>query len=174
MGRRRIESITGPELKALRRNQGMSQTNMASAIGCSRHAVSYWENKKHDLGLKQLRWGAPARMLKVLGLALPNFSTTMRARGDGVLGPGQAALDRESARRIEKAKARAARQRQICGATTRKGESCRMMSEPGNRRCKYHGGKSTGPRTPAGKAKVAEAQRRRWAAYRSRLRLDEK
>ena len=36
--------------------------------------------------------------------------------------------------------------------------------------CRFHGGKSTGPKTQAGRARVAEAQRLRWRAYRERAR----
>jgi len=44
-----------------------------------------------------------------------------------------------------------------CGARRhRDGQPCRGLSEPGKRRCKFHGGRSTGPRTPEGKAKVAQ------------------
>jgi hypothetical protein len=31
---------------------------------------------------------------------------------------------------------------------------------------KFHGGLSTGPKTPEGRARIAEAQRKRWAAWR--------
>jgi hypothetical protein len=34
-------------------------------------------------------------------------------------------------------------------------------------RCPLHGGLSTGPRTPEGKAKISAAARARWAAYRA-------
>ncbi|MBB1061859.1 HGGxSTG domain-containing protein [Marilutibacter spongiae] len=44
--------------------------------------------------------------------------------------------------------------RRFCGARTRKGHPCRAKAEPGKRRCKWHGGRSTGPRTPEGKAKA--------------------
>ncbi len=44
---------------------------------------------------------------------------------------------------------------QICGAIKKNGEPCRYkMINPKNLRCKFHGGASTGPRTPEGKAKV--------------------
>jgi len=33
---------------------------------------------------------------------------------------------------------------------------------PGKRRCRLHGGLSTGPQTPEGKARIAAAQRERW------------
>ncbi|MGY1408362.1 HGGxSTG domain-containing protein [Luteimonas sp. A611] len=47
-------------------------------------------------------------------------------------------------------------QRVRCGAKRhRDGKPCRAMSEPGKKRCRFHGGKSTGPRTPEGKAKCA-------------------
>jgi len=36
-----------------------------------------------------------------------------------------------------------------CGAKTRKGAPCRAPAMP-NGRCRMHGGKSTGPRTPEG------------------------
>jgi hypothetical protein len=46
------------------------------------------------------------------------------------------------------------RARVRCGAKRhRDGEPCQALSEPGKRRCRFHGGKSTGPRTPEGKAR---------------------
>ena len=41
-----------------------------------------------------------------------------------------------------------------CGATRHSdGQPCEALSEPGKKRCKFHGGCSTGPKTPEGKAK---------------------
>jgi len=57
--------------------------------------------------------------------------------------------------------------RVICGAQTRKGRPCRLMSEPSMCRCKFHDGKSTGPKTDAGKPRISAALRLRWAAYRA-------
>ena len=54
-----------------------------------------------------------------------------------------------------------------CGARTRKGDPCLVRVEPGKRRCRFHGGLSTGPRTAEGKARIAAAQRNRWAKRRS-------
>ena len=42
--------------------------------------------------------------------------------------------------------------------------------ERGKARCRFHGGLSTGPKTEAGRARIAEAQRRRWQAYREGAR----
>ena len=153
--------MTGPELQTLRRALGLSQSRMAEKVGCSRNAVSYWECKRGEI---DTRWGFPARILEVLGRkSLPNFCTITRGRGDGVLGEW---LTREYARIDLRAMKRAQKHRQQCGAKTRKGRPCKLLSEAGRRRCKFHGGLSTGPKTPAGKARIAKAQRRRWAVWR--------
>ena len=49
--------------------------------------------------------------------------------------------------------------RLLCGAKTRAGGCCQVRVEPGKTRCRFHGGKSTGPKTEAGRARIAEAQR---------------
>lgn len=42
-----------------------------------------------------------------------------------------------------------------CGGKRRRdGQPCQALSVPGKRRCKWHGGASTGPKTPEGKAKA--------------------
>lgn len=48
-----------------------------------------------------------------------------------------------------------------CGATRHSdGQPCEALSEPGKKRCRFHGGRSTGPKTPEGKARaVANLQR---------------
>lgn len=53
-------------------------------------------------------------------------------------------------------------ERPFCGARTRAGGSCRARVVPGKRRCRMHGGLSTGAKTAEGRARIAEAQRRRW------------
>ena len=44
-----------------------------------------------------------------------------------------------------------------CGAKTRSGGACQNPAIKGRGRCKLHGGRSTGPKTSAGKAGVAKA-----------------
>lgn len=58
------------------------------------------------------------------------------------------------------------RRRVTCGARrVRDGKPCQAKSEPGKRRCKFHGGRSTGPRTPEGKARaLANLRQYRMAA----------
>ncbi len=60
--------------------------------------------------------------------------------------------------------------RGTCGAKTRRGGSCqappvwdKTADKPLNGRCKLHGGKSTGPRTEAGREAIRESNRRRKA-----------
>ena len=54
----------------------------------------------------------------------------------------------------------------LCGARTKGGHPCRAMKVAGRKRCRWHGGLSTGPRTPDGKAKCARnlpwARKPRW------------
>ena len=56
------------------------------------------------------------------------------------------------------------KKRPLCGARNRRGKPCAVRVEPGKRRCRFHGGLSTGPKTAAGRERIAEAQRRRWRA----------
>ncbi|RSU47559.1 hypothetical protein BRX43_14030 [Sphingomonas sp. S-NIH.Pt15_0812] len=51
-----------------------------------------------------------------------------------------------------------------CGATTRRGHPCKRTDLHLNGRCKFHGGCSTGPRTPEGKARSLANLRLRWSA----------
>jgi hypothetical protein len=44
---------------------------------------------------------------------------------------------------------------QRCGAKTRKGTACQRPASKRNGRCRVHGGASTGPRTQAGRNKIA-------------------
>ena len=46
--------------------------------------------------------------------------------------------------------------RVVCGGRRRcDGQPCQALSVPGKKRCKWHGGCSTGPRTADGKARVS-------------------
>jgi hypothetical protein len=46
----------------------------------------------------------------------------------------------------------------LCGARTRSDNPCRKYPIAGKRRCRLHGGLSTGPKTREGKARIAAAQ----------------
>ena len=49
-----------------------------------------------------------------------------------------------------------------CGASTGSDGSACNKAALINGRCRLHGGKSTGPRTAEGRARIAAAQRARW------------
>ena len=46
---------------------------------------------------------------------------------------------------------------QLCNAKTRSGGDCKRFGNFKNGRCHLHGGKSTGPRTDEGRARIAAA-----------------
>ena len=52
--------------------------------------------------------------------------------------------------------------REICGAKNRRGLPCQCKLLLRGGRCKYHGGMSTGPRTPEGRKRALEALRKGW------------
>ena len=61
----------------------------------------------------------------------------------------------------------------LCGARTRSNSLCAKHPIKGKRRCRLHGGLSTGPRTREGKARIAAAQLKHgryvnWRARRER------
>jgi hypothetical protein len=47
---------------------------------------------------------------------------------------------------------------QICGAKTRSGNPCKKWGMKPSGRCRLHGGKSTGPKTEEGKARISAAR----------------
>ena len=160
--------MTGAELRRHRKAAGLSQSVLAQRAGIGRHAVSYWECKAE---IDPRGWAVKC-MAKVLNLKLPDKVAHYARAGGWGLTDWRAELDAGVEARLapflERQAQRAALQRVVCKATTRKGTTCRNLSEPGKRRCKFHGGESTGPRTDEGKARIAEAQRRRWCEYRNR------
>ncbi len=54
--------------------------------------------------------------------------------------------------------------RPLCGARTRAGGECQARTVAARRRCRMHGGTSTGPRSEAGREAIRESNRRRAAA----------
>ena len=72
---------------------------------------------------------------------------------------------RYSAKQVA-AQGRRRRSKLKCAARTRRGTACQRKALA-NGRCPNHGGLSTGPRTEAGRQRIAEVQRLRWALVRS-------
>lgn len=185
---------TGAELRAARKAGGMSQAALGVRAGISRHAVSYWECRAQidpkSWAVQRMAEAAPR-----IHALLQDWFTNTRGRGMGVTAKSnlpiyarstararngsyspspldlllEEAITRELSRMQEREAQRLARLRVVCGAkTTRKGTPCRNKSEPGRKRCKFHGGKSTGPKTAEGRERIAEAQRQRWAKWRGK------
>ena len=61
-----------------------------------------------------------------------------------------------------------------CGAKTRFGGLCAKFPIAGKRRCRLHGGMSTGPKTDKGKQRIANAQLKhgRHVNYRARRKQE--
>lgn len=59
------------------------------------------------------------------------------------------------------------RDTKTCGASNRRGLPCQCRQLYSNGRCRFHGGLSTGPKTPEGKHRSLEAMR---AGYREWLK----
>ncbi|WP_430539519.1 HGGxSTG domain-containing protein [Lysobacter niastensis] len=66
-------------------------------------------------------------------------------------------------------RAKQSARRVVCGARRhRDGRPCQAKSEPGKRRCRFHGGRSTGPRTAEGKTRaLANLKQNRSATVRA-------
>lgn len=154
----------GKALRDERLQRGWSQRELARRAGIHHRTVQYWESK---LVLDLRSWGVDA-MAKAMGWPTGEFSdAATRARG-GVLSDDEELelIERILSQMPRSLAKRISRPRVPCGAKTRKGTECRALSEPNRRRCRFHGGLSTGPKTEAGRARIAEAQRRRWDAFK--------
>ena len=173
--------MKGDHLKTARIEKGWSQRELARRSNVAHHAVRYWEKKS----ALDPRGYAVLRMAEALGWLILG-SRDARAR-HGVLERAQEYFgvrspktsNATSAREMEddiKAIFEGASRRRLlrilvpriaCGARTRSGRPCKAKSEPGRKRCRMHGGLSTGPKTEAGRDRIADAQRRRWQKARA-------
>ncbi|MGH8031308.1 MAG: HGGxSTG domain-containing protein [Luteimonas sp.] len=96
----------------------------------------------------------------------PELPHTSRARAgaddSGTLAKPTPELTDQYARAYEFAGTRPSKSpRARCGAKRhRDGQPCEARPEPGKRRCRFHGGRSTGPRTGEGKARAMANLRR--------------
>ena len=154
--------MSGADLKASRQAQSWSQRELAQRAEIHHSAVQYWERQETlDPSAHAVR-----RMAEALGWRIADQYARTR---HGVLSAEEEieamvevllGLPKNLAKRLMNYRVR-------CGAKTRKGTPCRAQSEPGRRRCKLHGGLSTGPKTVEGRRRIAEAQRRRWTARKS-------
>ena len=167
--------MTGNELAILRRHAGLSQSALAKRVGVSRQTISYWENKP-ALDGRTMTLAAIARVvdppdcLRILNSRPGLGFVRLQLSGPITL----AHLRAFHAAATMRSAVHAQMHRQECGALTRRGMACKLKSEPGKARCRLHGGLSTGPKTEEGKARIANAQRKRWAKFRQQLEKPDK
>jgi len=57
----------------------------------------------------------------------------------------------------------------ICGARNRRGLPCQCKLLLRGNKCKFHGGMSTGPKTPEGKERALAGLRTGWLRWRARI-----
>ncbi|MBY6203172.1 helix-turn-helix domain-containing protein [Maritalea mobilis] len=154
--------MRGDDLRAARLHAGLSRRALAQAAGLHPDTIRYCERKAEI----DLRGYAVERMLKALGLGhisqrgvypSARFQDAQRELFDTNTGARGGVLPRNTRGG-----------QRTCGARTRKGTPCRAKALPGKTRCKFHGGASTGPRTADGRARISEAQRKRWADWRQK------
>lgn len=125
------------DLRNMRKLLGLTQAQLAELSKFSRQAVYYHEGKKG----------------RVDGHAPRAFRDVFEANGYHVPRYGEPAVTIP-----------AKPPKYLCLARTAEGPCRRHAGASG--RCELHGGLSTGPKTPEGRARIAEAQRKRHAAHR--------
>lgn len=93
------------------------------------------------------------------GSQLPDSMLARLAALEARLADEEAEADRRRAKYESSRKAKGSRRRDrpLCGARTRAGGACAAKVVPGKRRCRLHGGLSTGPKTPEGRARALAA-----------------
>jgi hypothetical protein len=181
---------TGVMLSAARRHISLTQCEVASAARIHVNSVKRLERAETVTSWYAL--GRVARVLLDKGAAIPeawlNWPAAQRAASppprsiEEIFAKSDAKAEAEFQRYLNRTGTRAcARARHgvlsagpigqltpvklRCEARTRAGTACRCKALK-NGRCKFHGGMSTGPRTLAGRQRIAEAQRQRWESYR--------
>ena len=173
--------VIGAQIRAARSLLGWSQDELASAAGIHLNAVAYWEQTvgipigRHEPhACRKIAEALRCAGVEFIGHAKPgvrlcenpnyvsNPPSRARAR-HGVIGimSRLAVLARGKTRPAVVVRRKSS---SPCGARTRTGAPCRRMGL-GNGRCANHGGLSSGPKSIAGRTRIAEAQRRRWAKW---------
>jgi transcriptional regulator with XRE-family HTH domain len=175
--------VMGNQIKAARSLLGWTQHELADAAGLHSNAVAYWEQtvaiptgRHQPHACRQIAEALRRSGVEFVGHAKPGVRLVQnhnycgrppsRARAQHGVIPvisGQGAWPPNTQRHDPRLTAT----RMACGARTRANGSCRAKAMA-NHRCRMHGGLSSGPKTSAGRARIAEAQRRRWARWRNR------
>ena len=182
----------GAQIRAGRALLGWTRADLANTAGLHRNAVAYWE--RHDViptamipyavkrmaaalleaGVKPVM--SPAAGVRLVrGDQIPRTTRSPAPARHGVshgatAGPRHVGARhgvQDAAARPKAARSTADREEAPrCGARTRRGTAC-VRKGLANGRCPNHGGKSTGPKTAEGRARIAARQRLRWQQWRA-------
>jgi hypothetical protein len=174
---------SGAQIRAARALLGWRRAELAKAAGLHRNAIAYWEAKtaipagaySEPVACRRIREALRNAGVEVLSHPCVSIrlcrktkfctSTRERARArHGVIKPKpdhgrHVASKTVPATFVERSPTRR------CGANTRLGRPC-IRKPLANGRCANHGGLSTGPKTEAGRQRISQAQKRRWADWR--------
>ena len=182
MSRATDRIVMGCQIRAARSLLGWSQDELANAAGLHPNAIAYWEQTvaipfgRHEPhACRKIAHALRCADVKFIGHAKPgvrlventNFvmKPPSRARArHGVIGV-MSCLGVLARGKTWPAVVARRNSSTSCGAKTRTGAPCRRMGL-GNGRCRNHGGLSSGPKSIAGRTRIAKAQRRRWAKWR--------
>lgn len=140
-------STSGSTLRDARMSCGASIRAVARAAGVAPSTVARWE--------RTIRLPiAPTRALQNIALTLS--VRIFEREGPNLEGPHAHISPQEVKVRVVA----------LCNARTRSGHKCKNAPTVGKRRCRLHGGLSTGPRTMAGRLKCSYAARNMWERRR--------
>lgn len=167
--------MKGSDLKELRKGAKLSRPKLAAQIGVHSDTIKYWE----QAGRVTERDRVPNLMLEALGLSWKEAEESLT-------------WTRQTQVEVEKMRAGAGARHGVffdysepggtnaprkprieCGAKTRAGGFCKAKAVDGKKRCRMHGGLSTGPKTQAGRERISRAQKERWASVRIKERSNE-
>ena len=173
--------VTGAQLRAGRALLGWSSQTLATAARVHINTIGRWEAARtlpafllrEPYGVRRMREAMESAGVKFFirpspGVRLwkgPSFVMPPARR----LRPlhGVSRFLQLSCDRRPKTPSQPTMARRVCAARARaSARTCRRRPMP-NGKCRLHGGCSTGPRTAAGRARLSELQKRRWAEWRS-------
>lgn len=174
--------VAGCQIRAARSLLYWSRHDLARAAGVHCNAVAYWEQtvavptgRREAHACARIRETFHQAGVEFVGHAKPgvrlvenaNYCMRPPSRARARHGVKRYLPPWEMLVRTKTVATVAARGKQLstCGARTRTGSPCRRKGLD-NGRCRNHGGLSSGPKSLAGRARVAEAQRKRWAKWR--------
>lgn len=150
--------------RAMERSGSVAATNSAvlDAIVCDWARLTGLNNQKIE---RSMTSSARAGIIRRKRAGAYEFGEGLEPRDTALTcaGAQTSALDMPSwaDRWLAENREKQAQRRVLCGAKRhRDGLQCKALSEPGKKRCRFHGGRSTGPRTEEGRARALANLRR--------------